>query len=137
MPAPRIFLSHSHADNARCEVRRRAAGDGLSRLGDRNNAQQGHFRRRSSSASCSSWVVLVLTKDALASPWVKQEMRRTGLMARDPSRLLLPVKIGPWPCRLPPAALGALLVFDATLDYRRPRARRARCSGSCTAAAPP
>lgn len=108
------FLSHAHADNALCD--RYAAAlqvRGIPLWYDRSNAQTGHFlgdeiqrelERRSA-------FVVLLTQHALDSFWVKLETQTyLGLMAKDRSRMLLPVRIGA--CDVP-AMLNAFLWIDA------------------------
>jgi toxoflavin biosynthesis protein ToxD len=108
------FLSHAHADNALCD--RYAAAlqaRGIPLWYDRSNAQTGHFlgdEIQRELEQRSAFVVL-LTQQALDSFWVKLETQTyLGLMARDPNRMLLPVRIGP--CDVP-AMLNAFLWVDA------------------------
>ncbi len=108
------FVSHAHADNDLCDryvaaLRTR----GIDIWYDRNNAQAGHFLDREIEQQLEqrSAFVLLMTQQALDSFWVQQELGAyRGLMGRDRSRLLLPVRIGP--CNVPPL-LNALLWIDA------------------------
>lgn len=108
------FVSHAHADNDLCDryvdaLRAR----GVDIWYDRNNAQAGHFLDREIEQQLEqrSAFVLLMTQQALDSFWVQQELGAyRGLMGRDRSRLLLPVRIGS--CNVPPL-LNALLWIDA------------------------
>ncbi|HKV84870.1 MAG TPA: SUMF1/EgtB/PvdO family nonheme iron enzyme [Ktedonobacterales bacterium] len=118
------FVSHAHADNELCDryvaalVKR-----GIPLWYDRNNAQSGHFLGNEIQRELErrSAFVLLLTQHALDSFWVDLETQSwLGLMARDRSRMLLPVRIGA--CDVP-AMLNAFLwidglalSFEATID---------------------
>ncbi|HEY1389618.1 MAG TPA: SUMF1/EgtB/PvdO family nonheme iron enzyme [Ktedonobacterales bacterium] len=108
------FVSHAHVDNDLCDRYVAALrGRGIDIWYDRNNAQAGHFLDREIEQQLEqrSAFVLLMTQQALDSFWVQQELGAyRGLMGRDRSRLLLPVRIGP--CNVPPL-LNALLWIDA------------------------
>jgi toxoflavin biosynthesis protein ToxD len=108
------FVSHAHADNDLCDRYVAALrARGIDIWYDRNNAQAGHFLDREIEQQLEqrSAFVLLMTQQALDSFWVQQELgAHRGLMGRDRSRLLLPVRIGP--CYVPPL-LNALLWIDA------------------------
>ena len=108
------FVSHAHADNDLCDRYVEALrARGIDIWYDRNNAQAGHFLDREIEQQLEqrSAFVLLMTQQALDSFWVQQELGAyRGLMGRDRSRLLLPVRIGP--CHVPPL-LNALLWIDA------------------------
>src|SRR5690348_8212576 len=108
------FVSHAHADNDLCDRYVAALrARGIDIWYDRNNAQARHFLDRESEQQLEqrSAFVLLMTQPALDSFWVQQELGAyRGLMGRDRSRLLLPLRIGP--CNVPPL-LNALLWIDA------------------------
>jgi streptogramin lyase len=110
-----IFVSHTHADNALCdryvaELRRY----GFDVWYDRTNLQAGHhlsddiqqeLERRQA-------FIVLLTPSAVNSFWVKAEIDAyRSLMARNPSRLMVPVRI--LPCEVP-LLLQGLKWVDAT-----------------------
>ncbi|HEY7341241.1 MAG TPA: SUMF1/EgtB/PvdO family nonheme iron enzyme [Ktedonobacterales bacterium] len=109
------FVSHAHANNAQCEpfvtaFQRR----GVPLYYDRANPQVGHdlgeaLERELERATA---LIVMATPAALASFWVREEISIFfALMARDPSRLLIPIKLEP--CELP-ARLAARWWVDAT-----------------------
>jgi hypothetical protein len=76
MSQSRIFVSHSHKDDAFTE---RLVADlrqaGANAWMDRTDLGAGNFQQRISDAlAVCEWFVLVLTRDALDSPWVRQEV---------------------------------------------------------------
>ncbi|WIG58596.1 MAG: GldJ [Ktedonobacterales bacterium] len=108
------FVSHAHADNDLCDryvnaLRARGADVWY----DRTNAQVGHMlgaQLRHELVQRSAFVLL-LTQPALDSFWVTLETQSyLQLMAQDPARILVPVRIGP--CDVP-AILNAFLWVDA------------------------
>ena len=108
------FVSHAHADNDLCDRYVNALRSrGIDIWYDRDNAQAGHFLDREIEEQLErrSAFVLLMTQQSLDSYWVQQELGAyRGLVARDRSRLLLPVRIGS--CQVPPL-LNALLWIDA------------------------
>lgn len=98
MAQMRIFVSHSHEDDAFCG----AVVEGLRRAGadvwyDEHNLGAGQLMSVIQRELGSRPVfVLILSKAAFASRWVRRE---TGwafeLQDRDPTRILLPVTAGP------------------------------------------
>lgn len=109
------FVSHAHTNNAQCDpfvadFQRR----GVSLYYDRANPQIGHdlgeaLERELERATA---LIVMVTPAALASFWVREEISMFfALMARDPSRLLIPIKLEP--CDLPPR-LEARWWVDAT-----------------------
>ncbi|HEU5342706.1 MAG TPA: tetratricopeptide repeat protein [Ktedonobacterales bacterium] len=93
-----VFVSHSHEDDAFC----RAVVAGLIDAGanvwyDEHNMQAGHLMEViQRELGRRPVVVVILTKAAFASRWVKREIGWAyELMDRDPARLLLPVTAGP------------------------------------------
>ena len=108
------FVSHAHADNDLCDRYVAALrARGIDVWYDRNNAPAGHFLDREIEQQLEQRAafVLLMTQQALDSFWVQQELGAyRGLMGRDRSRLLVPVRIGA--CNVPPL-LNALLWIDA------------------------
>jgi hypothetical protein len=108
------FVSHAHADNDLCDryvdaLRAR----GIDIWYDRNNAQNGHFlgEQIQQELQQRSAFVLLMTEASLKSFWVRLERESyLGLMANDPSRILLAVRIGP--CQ-PPPMVNAFVWIDA------------------------
>lgn len=109
------FMSHAHADNAKCDpyadvLQKR----GISLYYDRANPQVGRdlgitLEREIQQANA---LIVMVTPSALKSFWVTEEISMFfSLMAQDPSRLLIPVKLEP--CQLPPR-LAARWWIDAT-----------------------
>ncbi len=109
------FVSHAHANNAQCDpfvaaFQRR----GVSLYYDRADPQVGHdlgeaLERELERATA---LIVMVTPAALASFWVREEISIFfALMARDPSRLLIPIKLEA--CELPPR-LAARWWVDAT-----------------------
>jgi TIR domain len=73
---PKIFVSHSHKDDAFTEC---LVGDlrqaGANAWMDNTGLGAGNFQQRISEALADcEWFVLVLTRDALVSSWVRQEV---------------------------------------------------------------
>jgi formylglycine-generating enzyme required for sulfatase activity len=138
MAAPRVFLSHSSRDaafTARIEADLRAAGAVVYRV---SADQGGDFQQRIDEAlAACEWVVLVLTGDAVASPWVQQEIR-AAIRLKNLGRIrdLLPIQAGPLDPRTLPPLWGVFNVFDATRDYAAARMDVLRALGLSTAVAP-
>ncbi len=108
------FVSHAHADNELCDQYVNALQKrGIDIWYDRNNAQCGHFlgEQIQQELTARSAFVLLMTEASLKSFWVRLE-RETylGLMAKDPARILVAVRIGP--CQ-PPPMFNAFLWIDA------------------------
>ncbi|HEY7342313.1 MAG TPA: SUMF1/EgtB/PvdO family nonheme iron enzyme [Ktedonobacterales bacterium] len=108
------FVSHAHADNDLCDRYVNALrARGIDVWYDRSNAQNGHFlgEQIQQELAARSAFVLLMTEASLKSFWVRLE-RETylGLMANDPSRILLAVRIGP--CQ-PPPMVNAFVWIDA------------------------
>jgi Flp pilus assembly protein TadD len=94
MAQMRIFVSHSHEDDAFC----RALVDGLRRAGadvwyDEHNLGSGQLLDTIEAELRDRPVfVLVLSPAALASPWVRDETKWAFTrLRREPNRILLPV----------------------------------------------
>jgi uncharacterized protein YegL len=120
MVQPKIFVSHSHDDDAfatRLVADLRAAG--ANAWLDKDDLGAGDFQERISAAlgDCE-WLVLVLTRNALASKWVRQEVNAAnGLQHRGQIRDLIFIKAGPVEHRELPALWSVYNIFDATADY--------------------
>ncbi|HEU5348480.1 MAG TPA: SUMF1/EgtB/PvdO family nonheme iron enzyme [Ktedonobacterales bacterium] len=110
------FVSHAHADNDLCDRYVNALlaqARGIDIWYDRNNAQSGHFlgEQIQRELAARSAFVLLMTEASLKSFWVRLERESyLGLMASDPSRMLLAVRIGP--CQ-PPPMVNAFIWIDA------------------------
>lgn len=108
------FMSHAHADNALTDP----YADTLNHLGvplyyDRANPQTGHFLGDALQEELERRHVLLVmvTPAAMTSFWVRLEINTfLGLMAADPTRKLIPVRIAP--CQLP-AVLNGMWWVDA------------------------
>lgn len=93
-----VFVSHSHEDDAFCRaVVAGLIGAGANVWYDEHNMQAGHLMEViQRELGRRPVVVVILTKAAFASRWVKREIGWAyELMDRDPARLLLPVTAGP------------------------------------------
>lgn len=98
MSQPRIFVSHSHKDEAFTEtlvadLRQAGANAWM----DNTDLGAGDFQERISQAlSDCEWFVLVLTKDALESKWVRLEVN-AAIRLRNQEQVhdLIFLKAGP------------------------------------------
>jgi len=76
MAQPNIFVSHSHdnevfADRLVADLRKTGVDAWL----DKTDLGPGNFQQRINNAlTICDWFLLVLTRSALASPWVRQEV---------------------------------------------------------------
>jgi hypothetical protein len=115
MPYKTAFISHAHADNAKCDpyastLQRR----GINLSYDRSNPQVGQSLSKALEKEIQRAMVLIVmvTPAALTSFWVSEEIDMfLSLMAQDRTRLLIPVKLEP--CTLPPR-LASRWWVDAT-----------------------
>jgi hypothetical protein len=122
MSQPRVFVSHSHRDD---DFTHRLVAD-LRQAGamvwvDVADIEAGDFQTRINNALLASeYVVVVLTKDALASPWVEQEVN-AAIRLRHDARIkdILPIQAGPVDYRAIPPLWGVYNIFDATMRRRR------------------
>ena len=75
MAQPKVFVSHSHLDNGYAEwVVDDLCAAGADAWFDTINLGAGNFQQRISAAlSKCDWFMLVLTRNALASPWVSRK----------------------------------------------------------------
>ena len=90
----RVFVSHSHQDDAYCRIIVQALRDaGADVWYDEHNMGSGQLRDVILRELGSRPIfVLILSKDAIASRWVKREADwAEELIDRDPSRVFLPV----------------------------------------------
>lgn len=116
MKERKVFLSHAHADNPLADRYAVALRErGLDVWYDRTNLRNG--ARLSDSIECELVLrrafVVLLTPEAIKSSWVKLELDAyRDLVAKDPDRVLLPVRI--LPCEVPPL-LRAQKWVDATV----------------------
>jgi tetratricopeptide (TPR) repeat protein len=119
MAQPNVFLSHSTKDvdfAQKLETDLRAAGARVYRV---SADAGGDFQGRINDAlSICEWVVLVLTKDALGSPWVSQEVNAANRLKHDGRiKNILPIQAGPVESKTIPPLWGVYNIFDATKDY--------------------
>ena len=131
------FVSHAHADNDLCDRYVAALrARGIDVWYDRDNAQSGYLlsEQIEQELSARSAFVLMMTEASLKSPWVKLETNAyRGLWAKDQTRLMLAVRIGP--CQ-PPPMINALLWIDAqAMPFDK--AVAAIAAALATSAAPP
>ena len=133
-----VFLSHSTKDAAfvgRLEADLQAAGATVYRI---SADQGGDFLKRINDAlRACEYVVLALTKDALASPWVEQEIHAAiGLKNQRRIKDILPIQAGPVDYRDIPPMWGVYNIFDATRDYASARDALLHALGLSAAVAP-
>lgn len=120
MTPPRIFVSHSHKDDAFTQ----RLVDDLHRAGaqvwvDKAGIQHGNFMERIDEALAQSeWFVLVLTPNAVESPYVRQETY-TALHRVQQALMhaVIPILAAPCPSDSIPPQWDALHRYDATQDY--------------------
>jgi tetratricopeptide (TPR) repeat protein len=116
MAQPNVFLSHSSKDaafTAKLETDLKDAGAKVHLVSE---ADGGDFVRRINDAlAACEYVVLVLTQDALASPWVASEMNSAiRLMNQGHIKDILPIQIRPVDFTAIPPLWGNYNIFDAT-----------------------
>ena len=132
MAAPKIFVSHSHKDDVftgRLVADLRQAG--ADAWMDITDLGAGNFQQRISVAlgECE-WFVMVLTRDALASPWVQQEVDAANLLKHSGKiRDLIFLQAGPLDYQELPALWRVFNIFDATADYISARDRALKALG--------
>jgi curved DNA-binding protein CbpA len=116
MATPKVFVSHSHKDNAFTE---RLVADlrqaGADAWMDKTDLGAGDFQDRISRALARcEWFLLVLTRDALASAWVQQEVNAANrLKHQGQIKDLIFLQAGPLEHRELPALWGVFNIFDA------------------------
>jgi formylglycine-generating enzyme required for sulfatase activity len=126
MSQPRVFVSHSHKDNAFTE---RLVNDlrqaGANAWMDRDDLGAGNFQQRIDEALANcEWFILILTKDALDSPWVQEEVYAAKrLKNQSKIRNLIFIQAESLGHRELPATWGVFNIFDATQDYASARDR--------------
>jgi formylglycine-generating enzyme required for sulfatase activity len=132
MTAPRIFVSHSHEDDAFTErfvedLRRAGAEAWM----DKTDLGAGNFQQRISDALANcSWFVLVLSPAALASPWVRQEVDAANrLKHQGQIHDLVFVMSSSVNHRELPPLWGVYNIFDATNGYAQARAHVLKAVG--------
>lgn len=119
-PAPRIFVSHSHCDDAittrLVEDLRRAGADVWV---DMTGMDPGNFMQRISQAlDTHEWMVLILTPAAIASQYVQTEVFTVlHRVQQGTMRAVIPVLAVPCASGSIPALWDALHRFDATRNY--------------------
>jgi formylglycine-generating enzyme required for sulfatase activity len=126
MGKPRIFVSHSHTDDG---VTERLVADlrqaGADAWMDTTDLGAGNFQQRINDALAEcDWFVLVLTRDALASLWVRQEVDAANRLKNQRRiRDLILFQAGPLDHRELPPLWGVYNIFDATEEHNYMPAR--------------
>jgi hypothetical protein len=117
MAVTNVFVSHSHRDEA---FTHRLVAD-LKQAGatvwvDVAGVGAGDFQKRINDALLAcEWVVIVMTQNALTSPWVEQEVNAAiRLKHQGRIRDIIPLQAGPVDLRTLPPLWGVFNVFDAT-----------------------
>lgn len=126
MAQPRVFVSHSHMDDVFAErLVKDLRAAGADAWLDKEDMGAGNFQQRISEAlERCEWFVLILTRDALASPWVRQEVDAANRLKHQKRiRDLIFVKAGPIDQEELPAMWGIYHIFDATTEYTHALAR--------------
>jgi TIR domain-containing protein len=120
MPRPRVFVSHSHHDT---DFTNRLVAD-LSAAGadvwvDVIGIDRGDFQERINEAlEACQYFVLVLTPEALRSPWVRMETHAAiKRQAEGQIRQVLPVVALPVEPHMVPPIWNTFPRFDATSNY--------------------
>ena len=120
MAAPKVFVSHSHKDDAFATV----FADSLLIAGanawmDKTDIGAGNFQQRIDEALAHcEWFVLVLTREALASPWVQQEVYAANrLKNQGKIHDLIFIQAGPVDHSELPPLWGVFNIFDARKNY--------------------
>lgn len=132
MAKPKVFVSHSHLDDAFAErLVKDLRAAGADAWLDKEDVGAGDFQERISEAldKCE-WFVLVLTNHALASHWVRQEVHAANsLKHAGQIRSLIFVQAGPIEHRELPALWRVYNIFDATTDYGNAQSRMLKALG--------
>lgn len=133
MAQPKAFVSHSHVDDAFAEQLvydlRMAGADAWL---DKTDLGAGDFQTGIGAAlERCEWFVLVLTKSAIESPWVTQEVHAANRLKHQMRiRDLILIKAGPVEQHEIPAMWGVYNVFDATNDYDLALAKTLKALGN-------
>lgn len=132
MAQPKVFVSHSHVDDAFAErLVKDLRAAGADAWLDKTDLGAGDFQARISAAlgGCE-WFVLVLTRSALASKWVVQEVNAANSLKHQ-GRIqdLIFIQAGPIEHHELPALWSVYNIFDATADYATTRDRVATTVG--------
>ena len=139
MAQPKVFISHSHVDDAFAErLVRGLRAAGADAWLDKEELGAGDFQERIDAALAScEWFLLVLTRSALASPWVQQEVRAANrLKHQGRVRDLIFIQAGPVAQQELPPLWGVFNILDATLDYSAALHRALKAVGLAPQAAP-
>jgi hypothetical protein len=137
---PKVFIRHSNQDIAFAEqlvVDLRAAG--ADAWLDKTDLGAGDFQARISAAlgDCE-WFVVVLTRSALASKWVIQEVNAANALKHSGQiRDLIFIRAGPLELHVLPALWRVFNIFDATPDYEQARDQVLNTIGGAAHIAPP
>lgn len=121
MPYKTVFMSHAHSDNEKCDSYAEALQKrGISLYYDRTTPQVGHdlseaLQREIQGAEA---LIVMVTPASLSSFWVSEEISMFySMMARDRSRLLIPVMLES--CELPPRLAARWWVDASTLPFQK------------------
>lgn len=120
MTKPKIFISHSQKDASfATQLVSHLNMMGVQAWMDSNDLGAGNFQQRISEAlNDCEWFLLVLTRNALASKWVRQEVDAANLLKhRGQIRELIFIKAADVDYREVPALWGTYNVFDAMENY--------------------
>lgn len=126
MAQPKVFVSHSRVDDAFAEqLVKDLRAVGTDAWLDTEQLGAGDFQERIDAALANcEWFVLVLTRSALASPWVQQEVRAANILKNQGRiRELVFIQAGPLEHRELPPLWGVYNIFDAAVDYAAARDR--------------
>ena len=121
MAQPKIFVSHSHDDNNFAEkLVKDLNAAGSNAWLDKNELGAGDFQARINKALANcEWFLLVLSRNALASPWVQQEVNAANARKylRQIQNLIF-MKAGPIRHDEVPPLWQVYNIYDATSDYQ-------------------
>lgn len=139
MAQPKVFISHSHVDDAFAErLVKDLRAAGADAWLDKEELGAGDFQERIDAALAScEWFLLVLTRSALASPWVQQEVRAANRLKHQKRvRDLIFIQAGPVAQNELPPLWGVFNILDATVDYRAALHRALKAVGLSPQVAP-
>lgn len=119
MAQPKVFVSHSHVNDAFAErlvADLRAAG--VEAWLDKTDLGPGNFQQHiNNGLTACDWFVLVLTRSALGSPWVQQEVDAANRLKHQ-GRIqdLIFIQAEPVEHHELPPLWGVYNIFDATTE---------------------
>jgi TIR domain-containing protein len=136
---PKIFVSHSTKDTSfATKLVQDLSAAGTQAWMDVNDLGAGNFQERIDKALADcEWFLLVLTRNALASEWVRQEVYAANrLKNQGKIKQLVFIKAGEVEHGELPPMWGVFNIFDALSDYEDAVARTLKEVGSTVAATP-